>query len=229
VTLLRRSVGPLIIGFSVWCAAGHVTVSSADSAWSRVATLAPWWWFLAGSMLGCAVPSWRRDPRVTLPALLSVVPWLPLPLPSIALLFTGPAAWLPIAAAGFAVFWPLESPTAPVTQDTPPVSRRARHAALAAFLTVAIGGYGAWSVSPWLPTGDEPGYLIITQSLLLDGDLRIENNHQRGDYRSYYGGNLPPDFLRRGRKRRHLLHPRPRTAGDRAAGVCDRRLSWSGS
>ena len=43
-----------------------------------------------------------------------------------------------------------------------------------------------------MPGGDEPHYLVITQSLLYDGDLKIENNHQRGDYRAYYGGDLPP-------------------------------------
>jgi hypothetical protein len=46
--------------------------------------------------------------------------------------------------------------------------------------------------------GDEPHYLIITQSLILDGDLDIANNHARRDYRTYFPGELRPDFLRRG-------------------------------
>ena len=33
------------------------------------------------------------------------------------------------------------------------------------------------------PGGDEPHYLVIAQSLWRDGDLKIENNHDRGDYR----------------------------------------------
>ena len=48
------------------------------------------------------------------------------------------------------------------------------------------------------PGADEPHYLVITQSLIRDHDLAIENNHARGDYREYFGGTLRPDFLQRG-------------------------------
>jgi hypothetical protein len=34
---------------------------------------------------------------------------------------------------------------------------------------------------------------------LYDHDLKIENNHQRGDYRDYYRGELLPHYVRRGR------------------------------
>jgi hypothetical protein len=46
--------------------------------------------------------------------------------------------------------------------------------------------------------GDEPHYLIITQSLLADRDLDIGNNHERHEYRAFFPGELHPDFLRRG-------------------------------
>jgi hypothetical protein len=52
--------------------------------------------------------------------------------------------------------------------------------------------------TPVFPNGDEPHYLVIAQSLLRDGDLKIENNHQRGDYRAYLDGPLRPDYLTRG-------------------------------
>jgi hypothetical protein len=42
---------------------------------------------------------------------------------------------------------------------------------------------------------------VITQSLLKDHDLQIENNHRQFDYHAYYGGELKPDYLRRGRNR----------------------------
>jgi hypothetical protein len=53
-------------------------------------------------------------------------------------------------------------------------------------------------LAPLVPGGDEPHYLVIAQSLWRDGDLRIENNHQRGDYLEYFGGTLRPDYLKRG-------------------------------
>lgn len=52
--------------------------------------------------------------------------------------------------------------------------------------------------TPLFPSGDEPHYLVIAQSLWRDGDLRIENNHARGDYREYFTRDLEPHFLTRG-------------------------------
>ena len=68
--------------------------------------------------------------------------------------------------------------------------------------TIALSCYliAAWELSPRLPGGDEPHYLVISQSLLLDGDLRIENNHRRRDYRDGLEraeARLPPTWNRR--------------------------------
>ena len=52
--------------------------------------------------------------------------------------------------------------------------------------------------TPLFPGGDEPHYLVISQSLWRDGDLRIENNHTRGDYQEYFHRPLPPHYLTRG-------------------------------
>ena len=58
------------------------------------------------------------------------------------------------------------------------------------------------------PSGDEPHYLVITQSLLRDGDLKIENNHVRGDYREYYEPDLAPHYLTRGSDQEiYSIHP----------------------
>jgi hypothetical protein len=74
-----------------------------------------------------------------------------------------------------------------------------RPQATAATLAFLVGGVAWWQVAPQVPGGDEPHYLVITQSLLKDGDLRIENNHRARDYRRYFAGDLPPDFRVRGR------------------------------
>jgi hypothetical protein len=41
------------------------------------------------------------------------------------------------------------------------------------------------SLAQW-PTGDEPHYLLVAQSLVADGDLDIRNNHGTGEYRLFY-------------------------------------------
>ncbi|HLO17857.1 MAG TPA: hypothetical protein VK206_23710 [Anaerolineales bacterium] len=41
------------------------------------------------------------------------------------------------------------------------------------------------------PTGDEPHYLLITQSLLRDGDFDLRNNYEQMDYLEYYPTTIP--------------------------------------
>lgn len=82
----------------------------------------------------------------------------------------------------------------------PRVSRRRR----AAWTVFAVGALltalAAWRITntTLLPNGDEPHYLVIAQSLWRDGDLRIQNNHDRGDYREYFDRDLAPHYLTRG-------------------------------
>ena len=62
--------------------------------------------------------------------------------------------------------------------------------------------------TPLYPSGDEPHYLVISQSLWRDGDLKIENNHKRGDYREYYDADLAPHYLTRGSDQEiYSIHP----------------------
>lgn len=41
-------------------------------------------------------------------------------------------------------------------------------------------------------SGDEPHYLLVTYSLLNDGDIRVQNNYANEDYRRFYTGKIGP-------------------------------------
>ncbi|MBM3750477.1 MAG: hypothetical protein FJW21_04755 [Acidimicrobiia bacterium] len=195
LTALSRAAGPACIGVAVWCAVGLVTVESAASASVRLVAPAPWWIAVAGFVIAWLVPGWRRSPLTALPALLATLPWWPVPLPTAVLLWTGPLAWLPILAAlGAAEGSRSLGAIARVIEAHDP--RRAT--VIAALLTGVLGVATLSSIGGRLPGGDEPHYLVITQSLLRDGDLRIENNHTQGDYAEYFGGTLRPDYINRG-------------------------------
>lgn len=119
---------------------------------------------------------------------LLAVPWLPGSLPAIALLWTGHMVWLVWLAVALCM--------AASTEHRPLHVTRPRFTAGA--LAFAAGVFTLWQVAPSVPGGDEPHYLVITQSLLKDGDIRIENNHRQRDYRAYVAGELAPDFRVRG-------------------------------
>lgn len=194
-TRLAHLLGPACIGAGVWCAAGIVSVESSAHGAARLLAPAPWWVLLAGVLMGAAVPAWRRSPLTALPALLTTVPWWPVPLPALALVWTGPLAWLPVMVAVAAA---LGSPVLHAVSRGLRAHDPVRAMGLAAVLTALLGGATLWSLGPRLPGGDEPHYLVITQSLWLDGDLRIENNHVQRDYAEYFAGTLNPDFINRG-------------------------------
>src|SRR5688572_28774504 len=76
--------------------------------------------------------------------------------------------------------------------------------------TVAVAGLAAQKLTgtSLFPSGDEPHYLVMAQSLWRDGDLRIENNHQRGDYLEYYPSDLEPHYITRGANGEiYSIHP----------------------
>ena len=196
--------GPLLVGTGTWCALGQLTVAEASTAAARVAAPAPLWVLTVAVGLAALVRPWRRRPLLASPAILATLPWWPLPIPAVALVWTGPLAWLPIAAAvGLAIAAMPVPSLVPWQRWTP-----GRSAMVAGLLTAGLSIVTAAVLSPQLPRGDEPYYLVITQSLIKDGDLRIENNYRERDYAAYFGGDLSPDYLERGSDGEILLDTR---------------------
>ncbi|MGE3189554.1 MAG: hypothetical protein AB7N90_07715, partial [Vicinamibacterales bacterium] len=189
-------------GASAWVSLGALAVTDAGTG-ARLGAL-PSPWILAGLVAVCAAAAWAsrlttaRAWPLAIPVFvwLPWLPWLPGRVPAAALIFEGPVepfVWM-AALAGLVLAGPVPWPRS--IRDI--AGRPGRAPVAAAVLAAACYGLGAWSMSGQIPAGDEPHYLIITQSLLRDGDLRIENNHQRGDYFEYFRGGLNPDYLRRG-------------------------------
>ncbi|HEX6211714.1 MAG TPA: hypothetical protein VF136_13120 [Methylomirabilota bacterium] len=161
------------------------------------------------SLAGAGLRTWlaRRDEhgpvdgRVLLPAWLLVaiaipfVPFLANRLPAIDALAGPGRYWLWGLAAALSL-WALGSDLSGRAS-----AGRRRSALAIAALSAAMFAGAAFRLAPsaLYPGGDEPHYLVIAQSLLLDGDLEIGNNHERGDYRTYFAGELEPHRAARGR------------------------------
>jgi hypothetical protein len=53
-----------------------------------------------------------------------------------------------------------------------------------------------WVSRRWWLTGDEPHYLVVTHSLLTDGDLELSNNYQEKDFTLFYvGDKIDPHII----------------------------------
>jgi len=166
---------------------------------ARIGALPADAWHLALAVLaGVAVTlaGWTRGRAVAIavcPLVLVFLPWLPFDVPSAFLAWTGALASLVWIGVGFALA------VAAVPDRLLIGITFRRLPLLPGILAAIVFGLAAWFASPAIPGGDEPHYLVITQSLLYDRDLQIENNHQRGDYRAYFAGDLAPHSIKRGR------------------------------
>jgi hypothetical protein len=190
-----------VAGLCAWISIGSLAVATHDTG-SRFGFLPPLW-LIPVLMVAFAFCAWavRLSASASLPlffSLVLVLPWIPGRVPAAFLVWTGPvviAVWVVVALAVVLVRKREEGipPIVPARLTKGPYPFLAPAAlAFAAYLA------GGWWLSRILPGGDEPHYLVITQSLLRDGDIRIENNYARQDYLEFWAGPLRPHYLQRG-------------------------------
>ena len=203
----------LLAGVAATLSIGTRTLPAPDGSWLGVLPATVFALALVVACLAVGV-GWgvaaRRWPWLAAwPALawvgvlIALLPWLPLPLPMARFAWLGPLVWLPwLGAIVTGVASVLGAmPSWPPALITWTIDRR-RGSWLAGALALVLFAAAYLSVRTILPGGDEPHYLVIAESLRRDGDLAIDDNHERGDYLAFFRGELTPDYLRRGLDRR---------------------------
>jgi hypothetical protein len=194
----RQSATSVALGLTLWLSLGTLAITDGQSG-QRVGLLPPFWTLGLTGLLGVVAGFWRSTQHRWLllwPAALLVLPWLP------ASTFLGPGLFVwqrPLVTlvwAVVAIAWLVDTGLA--RECLRLLQHPVQGPFVAGLCALALLLAGAARVAPWLPGGDEPHYLVITQSLLYDGDLRIENNHRAQQYRQYLDRELRPDYLRRG-------------------------------
>ncbi len=115
---------------------------------------------------------------IYVPGLFQVAPFLAL--------FSGTALDFVLVGVVLAVAWKL------VAMRTSPVSfsPRTHQVGIVAFLLFAVVGLKIHEDVGL--SGDEPHYLLITYSVLEDGDLRVQNNYFQEDHQLFYRGKIGP-------------------------------------
>ncbi|HQZ38286.1 MAG TPA: hypothetical protein PLH72_04535 [Vicinamibacterales bacterium] len=229
---MRRAAvfGPLsaclITGAALYVSRGVLDAFVSDGRAVRLALLPPWESLLGFVVLGGVglllldrfsrqgdgshPPLWSLvQPAVALSVLL--LPFLPV-LPDrwpVLQTLAGPMSalvWLAVGSLLMWVWWQHHVVSAPwLTRRT-----IAEWTVMVGLATALVSGAAAARLTGTVlfPAGDEPHYLVIAQSLWRDGDFKIENNHQRGDYREYFGQDLEPHYLTRGADEEiYSIHP----------------------
>jgi hypothetical protein len=203
-------------GVALWCTQGDLTIVQGPSGVVRVAML-PGWPQLAGSVIlglaagiGLSLQRSRRestesDPFLPLFALgvliLPYVPWVPDFIPALRL-FAGPGryfVWMIVISQMMWAFLGMGRFRRVVTGMRTWTPRRGVF--IVTLISAAIFSVAAVAVSPSgiHPSGEEPHFLMLAQSVWRDGDLHIENNRAERGQPEYVESDLLPAHVKTGR------------------------------
>ena len=150
--------------------------------------LPPLWGLAALGGTGSLIAvRWRAIPTalLVLPAI-TVIPWLGV----------GPAAVFIWSGPSMLVVWSLVvlgSACALISTSRTSAPVAARGSATTAGVVAALVMLAfAWAVRPLGPSGDEPHYLLISTSVLRDGDVDLANDYAEERHLPFYPGPLTP-------------------------------------
>ncbi len=186
----------LVWGIAIWLSFGSLAVTDAVSS-RRIGLLAPLWLLAvstaASVALFCGVASVRRIRHAVVWSLPILLPWLPIPIPDVFLLWTGPVLLLVWIAIGLCA---LPGLLRHINRRPVRFLSDARIAPRVACALAFVACVAVHSRQQLPPAGDEPHYLLVAHSLLVDHDLKVANNYEQADYLTYYAGRLMPHYAR---------------------------------
>src|SRR4051812_10696111 len=187
----------VVVGAAIWVSFGALAFT--DATGSRRIGLVPSGWTLALAIAAASVAflttATRTQPtRALLLSLVLLLPWLPFPVPDAFLAWTGPITalvWIGVLLCALpSLVHDRAMPRLGIVSD-------ARIAPRIAFLLAFVILLAVRSRQELPPTGDEPHYLLIAQSVVTDHDFKVANNYETQSYSSFYNGALRPHYSRR--------------------------------